>query len=36
LLDEYRTSRQLRLDLAVVGETASGGDGQLASATVTT
>jgi adenine-specific DNA-methyltransferase len=36
LLDEYRTSRQLRLDLAVVGETANGGDGQLASVAVTT
>lgn len=36
LLDEYRMSRQLRLDLAAVGETAAGGDGQLASAAVTT
>jgi len=36
LLDEYRTSRQLRLDLAAVGETASGGNGQVAGAAVTT
>ena len=36
LLDEYRTSRQLRLDLAVVDETATGGDGPVAGPGVTT
>ena len=34
LLDEYRSSRQLRLDLAAVNETAGGGGAQVADAEV--
>jgi len=36
LLDEYRSSRQLRLDLAAAGETTVGGDGRLAAVELTT